>query len=350
MFPYYNGFIRSAICVRRSFNDFTIGLAVKNFPDKLERDNINTFNSDAIDNSSGELHCPQDDGRVSIEKLLANFDIDKFNKMAETMLANKEAKPARHFSKSFGSSKPTELTGISYKAKDFYALQHKLMATNKTAHSMYSLLNEVKDKAVFEKSLVEQIVLSISRLGCSKYAIAAFELYQKWVEQELVPYNSIFLKQFVLSCYVCNLLDAANRCCKILLDSGDISNSQVLPGIICKHVHLAEANRSNAAFESEIKTHLLSLHNNIKQYSMEELNIVVRVFAKYRRIKDIFTLFTTMRAAYIIPNAESLDYLTNALIISVDKEPPAKSMKYLPKPNMKIPEVMECSINLVTFT
>jgi GTP-binding protein len=110
--------------------------------------------------------------------------------------------------------------------------------------------------------------------------------------------------------------------------------SDFLPGMVC-----AAIIRSNSGtVDAEYKADLSSFIGSVRKYTIADVNLVLRVLARYRLYEDIFQLFTTLRASRVRPNTESMEFLSNALVATVDKGIKADTMRDLP--SIDAPEVV----------
>ena len=106
----------------------------------------------------------------------------------------------------------------------------------------------------------------------------------------------------------------------------------------------------------EVKTQLKELHTQLPALKQaDKVNCVIRALGRRRLITEIFELLDAMRACGstptkgtkgcgtlkdMSPNDESLEFLANAIVASVEEEARSRSMKDLPPPSEKTPEVL----------
>jgi GTP-binding protein len=83
------------------------------------------------------------------------------------------------------------------------------------------------------------------------------------------------------------------------------------------------------------------LYTSLSSFTATQLNVIIRALGKRRRISSIFMFLDRMREyKKSSPNDESLEFLANSCVASVEEEKRAKSMKDLPSASMSIPEVL----------
>ena len=105
---------------------------------------------------------------------------------------------------------------------------------------------------------------------------------------------------------------------------------------------------------------LSELRDALPQLSAQQVNPVIRMLGKKRLISQIFSLLDDMRdcanhrdtkkknnefSMYqpyspLRPDSESLEFLANALVATVDEESKCRTMKDLPQPVETMPEVL----------
>lgn len=256
-----------------------------------------------------------------------------------------------------------------------HELRAKYLSTKNSSLGLYSLLNEMKDKSLIESmplssngavheedaiDIMEQIMMSIARLDSPHHPVSALKLYLGYLQRgSIAPdrVDPLFLPRYVLQLYTSNLLSAADQCRDLLrlspaVDTDCVSDSRLLTGYICASIHqlasqLLTANK-NKADKLHLEQHLLStieeqlqqLFDELRAYPLSEINAVLRVLAKYKLIDRIFSLLGEMRASGVRPNSESLEFLANALVGSVEKGRTASSMRDLPEPMAEVPEIV----------
>lgn len=332
------------------------------------------------------------------------------------------------------TSKESVITGSVVK---YLKAKYDLLASNSTAGtalSMTSLLNEVKDKKVYDNLLIENIILFIAKTKSSASIISSFKTYYRLVikDQLLSPSSSQFFIQLVNTCYVNNLEDTANVLANILLEDKQANSFDFFVGKLCLEIqrsssasslspstssssplsppssspsiteltsHLSESvsrndhdtsvkeqgnernqgkkrkmhptkqsalpTSSSSVVGNELSStdtarvqlispssykvsplsttchELLStFYINMKQYSIQEINTVLRILGKTRQIQEIFNLFQHMKSLEIQPNEESYEFLSTALVVSVHEECQSSSMRDLPSIDMKRPEIV----------
>lgn len=73
-----------------------------------------------------------------------------------------------------------------------------------------------------------------------------------------------------------------------------------------------------------------------------QINSVIRVLGRCRQTTEIFTLFRRLKTANIQPNDESYEFLSAALVATVEEEAVATAMNKLPLADKRKPEVRYC--------
>lgn len=261
-----------------------------------------------------------------------------------------------------------------------HELRTKYLSNKNSSLGLYSLLNEMKDKSLIESmslspdgavheeedddaiDIMEQIMMSIARLDSPHHPVSALKLYLGYLQRgSIAPdrVDPLFLPRYVLQLYTSNLLSAADQCRDLLrlspaVDDAEscLSDRRLLTGYICASIHqrasqLLTANK-NKADKLQLEQHLLStieeqlqqLYDDLRAYPLSEINSVIRVLAKYKLIDHIFSLLSEMRASGVRPNSESLEFLANALVGSVERGRTAASMRDLPEPLVEVPEIV----------
>ncbi len=79
---------------------------------------------------------------------------------------------------------------------------------------------------------------------------------------------------------------------------------------------------------------------DLKSYKINELNLIIRSLGRRRYIDMIFQLLDAMKSNRIRSNDETLEYVVNAIVVSVGSGSSASSMKDLPSNSEKIPEIV----------
>lgn len=223
--------------------------------------------------------------------------------------------------------------------RKFYEIDsmlNKLFSVKGSVLECYNIFMEIRDKKMYNASLIESTLMAISRAPRSSatspdsnYAITAFRQYHIWKKDNIVDpatADPSFGVAFVLSCYASNLLDSAEEIMMMLVNEKSAEMSAFLPGLMC-----ASIIRSNSGtVDTEYKDDLVPFLNSLNKYTIGDANLVIRVLARYRLYEDIFRVFTALRESRIRPNTESMEFLSNALVATVDKGIKADSMGELP--------------------
>lgn len=260
-----------------------------------------------------------------------------------------------------------------------------------SALALYSILNELKDKKVAQSNIdiVEDVLMALSRQNSSAFAVSGYEFYTSLdishsaVKTETVlatKSNNSFRKgsgnaslasfpiRFVTSCAAHGLTDASRSIATSLLSSSAATSAELLPAVICTEAYsllqkavsfkskatkrlllkqqshdmeLSDLTLTMASTGTEKLTLLLkAFRTNINNYSVSEANVVIRVLGKLRMTEEIFMLLDAMRSSGVPPNDESLEFLANAIVCSVEEQKTAKTMAELPSPDQRVPEIL----------
>lgn len=234
-----------------------------------------------------------------------------------------------------------------------FDLQQKLKLVKDNPVALYSILNEMKDKNAHDYSLAKEILLNLARGSNTKLALSSIKLFVSWMEEEKFsevckPHElKRFGQHFGLICYTNPaMFSSLNEITSTLVDKGLVDHEESLSiGLVCKdlidhlEIHNDKVSSLNSQRDEELLTILRPVTNNVKKFSVPELNWIIRVLGKYKQIPEIFDLLKLMRQNRLTPNSESLEFLTNALVVSVDPGTKAVTMKDLPASSTHKPEV-----------
>eukprot|EP01038_Epipyxis_sp_PR26KG_P016055 gene16055-21804_t len=237
-------------------------------------------------------------------------------------------------------------------SKVLYDIQVRLTSSNDNPLLIFNILNEMKDKKIYDNIIIPDILMMLSRLeNSSSYTLRALKLFLSLLSSNTIIIDSParYLTLFSINCYASNQTDVATYTMNHLIDTKQAQNHQFIPGFIS--LLLLKMNsqyllnnkietKDYKNYENELNNHLYTFHQFIKQYPISDVNMVIRLLgrARPRRSKEIFELFTIMRKNYIKPNSESLEFLANSLVLGVESGVKANSMKTLPKPSKNVPE------------
>jgi len=341
-----------------------------------------------------------------LEKLSVNEDlsqeiIEDMDKLSKKLIGErfllKSSKKQMTAEKSLSehSSGETDKHSKSAVQSEFQEKLKSVQTKKDASLALYNLLNEVKDKGLLSchPELVQDIMMAISRQDSSTYASAAYDLYSKWCDSEMVPKDTVhsirsrakrtkssssstpsFILQYLTSCAANGLTEASRNIATTLLSSNSFTSAQLLPAVICTEVYtilekkpfrsktvsrlvqkkqthnkLQDATllsaRQTSPSQQGVSSEKLSLllkvfRENIRDYHISEVNLVIRVLGKLKLTEEIFELLDVMRAAGNSPNDESLEFLANAIVYSVEEISTAVSMTDLPSPDMNTPEIL----------
>ncbi len=252
------------------------------------------------------------------------------------------------------------------KEQILFELREKLIVVggtkDGTSLGTYSLLNEIKDKSMVEADpkLVEDTLLALTRLDSSSMATAGFKLYQKWVAEGrieplsggapagVVTKNDSFGISFANACFATSLelAEAGRRVMDILTAEGS-ATEDFLPGLACAAAYAVPSSHIKAApgkgsgvVTPDLLAALAALKGQLKRFRADQVNPVIRALGRRRLSPLVFDLLDSMRAQGVTPNDESLEFLANALVVTVNEDAKAKSMKDLPDPDPTMPEIV----------
>lgn len=260
-----------------------------------------------------------------------------------------------------------------------------IVSAKKTGSALatFNLLNEIKDKGLLETKLVESTVMAlITRFDSEQLAISAFRMYLQWLDSGLIVESSpLFKSHFVNTCFANNLVNVAQESMKLLLspssnaggatttrnikhciDDEMLTSNAFLPGLVCEVIYKCQpphemsikATNHNGYDGSvsrltrecddknfaELGQMLMKLKGSLHSLPISDINLVVRTLGRRRFVDEIFTLLDDMRSVRKFPNDETLEFLANAMVAGVSEQATATSMKDLPKPDVKIPEIV----------
>lgn len=254
----------------------------------------------------------------------------------------------------------------SSKEQILFELREKLLVVgggkDGTSLGTLSLLNEIKDKAMVEADpkLVEDALMALTRLDSSSMAVAGFKMYQKWVAEgrleplrggapaTVVPKNDSFGVSFANACFATSLelVEAGRKVMDLLIAEGS-EGEDFLPGLACAAAYGAPPCHTKAApgkgsgvVTDELLAALAALTTQLGRFRADQVNPVIRALGRRRLSALVFDLLDAMRAGGVVPNDESLEFLANALVVTVNEDAKAKSMKDLPDPDLRMPEIV----------
>jgi hypothetical protein len=199
-----------------------------------------------------------------------------------------------------------------------------------------------KAKTVFNAlySLEKEGIIDFNKRGSAGETFSPYKIPSK--SKEL---KNIFFVRFSLFCFAHNENEIAEYVAEELLRDGLASADDFLPGIICKEIFKFQNSQKNHLQVKLFSEELAAFYNSIGNYSIADINYVIKTFSKFRMVNEIFHIFDILRTKRIKPNSETLEYLSNAIVLNVDKGIKADSMKELPKFSATIPEVYFSSCN-----
>eukprot|EP01041_Mallomonas_annulata_P004276 gene4276-8511_t len=250
---------------------------------------------------------------------------------------------------------------IDEKDKIINDLQEKLkllLSKKDSGLAIYNLFNEVKDKglATGQTPFMEDILMALSRQGSEPHVAASYEIFNTLTESQQLSPSEGFHLRFVTSCASNGLTEFSRNTASTLLSSKLATSIQLLPSVLSTEIY--DIIQKKPVFKSKATTKLLLhqraqtsslspvddlasvvsknaqqkvnvlldvLRKNIKEYTVAELNVVIRMLGKLKLIEEIFELLDAMRVGGVPPNDESLEFLANAIILFAGRSNVGKS-------------------------
>ena len=180
-------------------------------------------------------------------------------------------------------------------------------------------------------------IISIQNSITSKQ-ISALKLYIKAAENKDISADTAFLRKYILSLYLHNS-PAAMSCVELLLPLQRISVDTLLPGEVCASIHAYGLHRTDE-LEQTMQRNLAAYYAKIDTYSIYDAHLVLRTLSRYQLIPTIFTLLRYVRESHLLSsNVETIELLSQSLVRTVSKGHKAESMAELPKSEADYPEV-----------
>jgi hypothetical protein len=226
--------------------------------------------------------------------------------------------------------------------------KRKIQAVKKDGLGLYNIYNEMKDKKVPSTPLVQQELLrQLAKVGTKKHLKAVLLAYLSCLpvilQEASVQHTEQreFLLEVLLSSAASNSEETARECQATLLQSNEELLSQL--SITDRHMRIVSlclsirklTKEDSEEFQELFREFLTDLHT----FNIENINIVLRLLGKQRRIQEIFSLCAAMRLQKVRMNSESHEFLAAALVKSVEKGKVATAMKELPVVDGNLPEV-----------
>jgi hypothetical protein len=221
-------------------------------------------------------------------------------------------------------------------------IKDKLKTVKDNAIGLFSLLNEIKDKEIFDKEIVEEILLSLARSTLSsKYLFKAFNFYHETFStvHENENLNSKFIVNFIQLCYSSNYAQEAKQLEDIAINRKIATKIDFLPGHLCSLILLKNSQQNNDLFLKELNNFVQQMEANIDLFTIQQINLIIRFLGKHRLYDTLFDFFEMLKQKKIELNSESIEFLTNSFVVSIEKGFKVDNMQYLPKFNISVPEV-----------
>jgi len=202
-------------------------------------------------------------------------------------------------------------------AESIYNRLRKLAPKTLSSTVLVSMLNEMKDKCVYDTNLAEELLLNLARFNSSASILSAFNMYQSWITDKRVPRaKADFYISFLSTAISNNHVGLSFNISKQLIQSGVLTVHQLLPVTICIEccqilpISLYKSNpkklfarKSRPAvavavpkeLSSSDGTHstLISLlalfERTMAQYSTKAANVVLFTLSKRRLLKEVLT-------------------------------------------------------------
>jgi GTP-binding protein len=211
---------------------------------------------------------------------------------------------------------------------------------------VYNLLVEMRDKGTLPEDLIHRAGMALARLDSDKLAWNGYRVLRDWHATGAVVFPAGFFAEFANSCL--SRMAMYGTGAKVVADleaAGEVGEGDFAVGHMCAELHALETDSLSTdarAFSLRLREWLAD-DAALAMAGVRDLNMLVRVLGKYKRVDDIFLVLARMRScgnAAICPDDESLEFLGNALVSSVGQMHKAKAMKDLPSPDVSLPEVV----------
>ena len=203
---------------------------------------------------------------------------------------------------------PTEFRAVRERPSNdsgraLFLLKRKLQFCRSNPVELLNIFNLLKEKSILDVPLLEEVLMALSRCSdCSqKSLLAAFEDFFEWNRSGRVLGSDGFFLRFSLSCYSNNLLPPARHVEALLLSNNLANVEDFRSGHLCVIIQqnqLSTVKDATLKFK-QTKEELNNFQKNIRYYSIEQINLVIRILAKYRMTEDIFSLFDCIREARV---------------------------------------------------
>ena len=164
-----------------------------------------------------------------------------------------------------------------------------------------NIFNLLKSKNLYDVSLLENILLAVSRFESNNNAITVFDNYFEWAQKGILTPSESILLRFSLSCYSNNLIQAGKHAEDVLIANDFAKKDDFRSGHLCVTIQKSQLStiKDPTLKFKQMKEELSSFQKNIRFYPIEQINLVIRILAKYRMTDEIFSLFDCLRAARI---------------------------------------------------
>jgi len=235
-----------------------------------------------------------------------------------------------------------EDAAIKEQSRALFLLKRKYQFAKNNPIEIMNIYNLMKSRQIFNVELFENILMTISRFDSEKNALLAFEDYYGWNKVGDVIATDKFFLRFALNCYANGLFETARHVEKILITDNIANKEDFQSGHVCAAIQQSQTTtvKDFTLKMKPCREELAKFHENIRYHAIENINLVIRSLAKFRMTEEIFDLFDCLRANRVKTNSESLEFLANAIVATIDAGEKADTMKDLPKSSLKIPEIV----------
>ena len=210
-------------------------LPINNDSDNSNRVRTNDADSEQTDLSSIKSSNNDDEVEETLENLFSSLDTPPPPTTTNTQSLSLSSSSSSSYSTTTNTNKEDDnnsLVKTSLETTLQYKLNTLLSNPNTTAITLFSFLNEVKDKSIYNISLIENIILSLPKYKSDSTALSAYKIYDKLLVEKLLtstpttydmthtPYTynpKQFLLKYVLSLYIHGLHIAGDKIKDILL-------------------------------------------------------------------------------------------------------------------------------------
>lgn len=186
--------------------------------------------------------------------------------------------------------------------RSLFLMNRKYQFSKTKPIELMNIFNLMKSRRLLDVALLENILMSLSRLDSNKNAIAVFDEYFSWTKDGSLSVSSDkFFLNYALSCYANGLHEAARHVEGVLLISSAATKEDFFCGRLCAVIdqnHLSDVKDMQLKLKP-CREELLVFYKQIQLFPIDQINLVIRCLAKYRMTEDIFNLFDALRSARV---------------------------------------------------